>query len=362
MKFNSLKYIPCLRWKQGEYQGLYKLSAITKDLIKPLIEVAEIGYDFESRTPAKTIDVHLNLFAKRVKDKWGKKECFVDMRLILASGLMANGQHPGSFIFDDLGARGVLATPVIGMILDPQFHAAIQQVVTRDGRGLCLRINIEEVVKPSFDNSVQNLINNLGVDIEQCDFIIDLGAPNFEPIDGFANLLVNIIKNLPNLELWRSFGIIGTSFPPSLSGLKFGTTIIPRNEWHLYNVLIGNLRKLGKRVPSFGDYAINHPDILTVDMRFVKPSANVRYTINNKWLIAKGQNVRDYGYGQYKDLCCSIVESEYYCGQQFSKGDEYIYACAHDEEPTGNLSTWRWVGTNHHIEIVARDVAKLAAS
>ena len=362
MKFNPQLYIPCLLWKQGEYQALSKLSSIAQDSIIPLIEVAEIGFDFQSGTCCKTIDEHLYHFAKRVRDKWGKKECLVDIRHIGSSKLMANGQHPGTFVFDDLRSKGVLATPVIGIILDPQFQFAINQVISIDGRGLCLRVNIEEVAKVSFDNLMQNLIKSYGLAIEQCDLIIDLRAPNFEPLDGFAGLLTNIIRNLPNLDLWRSIGIIGTSFPPSLGGLKPGISIIPRNEWLLYKLLEANLKGHGIRVPSFGDYAINHPDQLPLDMRLVKPNASVRYTIKDNWLIVKGQNVRDYGYTQYEELCQMVVKSNYYCGQQFSTGDEYIFACSKNQVSTGNLTTWRWVGTNHHIEMVARDVANLAAS
>lgn len=362
MKFNPQLYIPCLRWKQGEYQALSKLSANTQNSILPLIEVAEIGFDFESRTNSKTIDEHLDPFAKRVKDKWGKKECLVDIRHVVSSKIMANGQHPGTFVFDDLRSKGVLATPVIGMVVDPQSQTAVRQTISIDGRGLCFRVNIEEVVKVGFDNSMKDLIKSYGLAIEQCDLIIDLRAPNFEPLDGFTGLLSTIIRNLPNLDLWRSIGIIGTSFPPSLSGLKPGTSIIPRNEWRLYKLLEANLKENGIRVPSFGDYAINHPDLLSLDMRLVKPSANVRYTIKDNWLIAKGNNVRDNGFDQYEKLCKMVVESNSYSGKQFSAGDEYIFACANNQVSKGNLTTWRWVGSNHHIEMVARDVAILAAS
>lgn len=351
-----------MRWKQGEYQALSKLSPIAQELILPIIEVAEIGFDFESRTYCKTIDEHLFPFAKRVKDKWGKKECFVDIRHLGTSNLMSDGQHPATFVFDDLRLKGVFATPVIGMNLDSQYQGAINKIITLDGRGLCLRVNIEEVVKVNFNSAIQNLIRSCGVAIEQSDLIIDLRAPNFEPLGGFADLLSNIITKLPNLDLWRSLGIISTSFPSSLSGLRPGLSTIPRNEWLLYKLLLTNLKKQGVRLPSFGDYAINHPDQLLVDMRLVKPNASVRYAINDGWLIAKGQNVRDYGFAQYEDLCRKVAESSYFSGQGFSAGDGYIRSCANNQSSTGNLTTWRWVGTNHHIEMVARDAANLSAS
>ena len=67
-------YIPCIRWKQGEYKALNFLSAETKKLIRPLIDIAEMGFDFETRETHKSIDKHLEKFAKRVKNKWGKQD------------------------------------------------------------------------------------------------------------------------------------------------------------------------------------------------------------------------------------------------------------------------------------------------
>ena len=362
MTFRPQHYIPCLRWKQGEYQALLNLSSLARDSIVPIIEVAEVGFDFESQTDSKTIDQHLFSFAKRVRDKWGRKECYVDMRYIEPSTQMSNGQHPGTFVFYDLSAKGVLAIPVIRLQEDPRFQAAIHQVVTTDKRGLCLRANIEEVARVGFDKTAQNILWSYGLVIEQCDLIVDLVTPNFDPIDSFASLLTNIFQSLPNLENWRSFGMVGTSFPQSLSGLNHGTTFIPRNEWRLYKLLVTRLNKLGGRIPSFGDYAINHPDVLSIDPRLIKPNASIRYTINDKWLIAKGQNVRDHGYDQFRDLSNLILNSEHYCGQNYSEGDNFIFKCAAGKERTGNLTTWRRVGTNHHIEMVVRDVAKLSVS
>ncbi|MDR3575994.1 MAG: beta family protein [Anaerolineaceae bacterium] len=362
MTIGSNQYIPCLRWKQGEYQALSRLSLSARDSIVPLIEVAEIGFDFETKTDSKTIDEHLRTFANRVRQKWGISECFIDMRYIEPSELMSDGQHPGEFIFNDLRSKGVLAIPAIRIQEELRYQAVIHQVVKTDGRGLCIRVNIEEVAKRDFDKKVQDLILGYKLSIEECDFIIDLISPNFDPIDRFAVLLTNYIQSLPNLERWRSFGIIGTSFPKNLSGLTKGISIFPRNEWRLYKLLVAQLNKIRVRIPSFGDYAINHPDLLSLDMRLLKPNASVRYTIDEKWLVAKGQNVRDFGFDQYKELCQKIIRSKYYYGTEFSEGDKYIYSCANDKVSTGNLSTWRWVGTNHHIETVAKDVAKLAAS
>lgn len=363
-------YIPCLKWKQGEYQALLRLSSTTKDSILPIIEVAEFSvdepensFDHEEGKPPKTIDEHLSKFAKRVKEKWGTNECFVDLRHIEATSRLVDGQHPMSFIFDDLRSQGVKAIPVVGLEQDTQYRASAHEAIVVDNRGFCLRVSLQKASSPNLVEIVDNLLGEMGVGTDQCDFIFDLGAPeNFEPLNVFAGILESIIKNIPYLNSWRSFGLIGTSFPSSLSGIKSGISFIPRNEWRLYKELIKNLKISNIRIPTFGDYVINHPKVSNMDMRFMKPKANVRYALSDSWLIARGENVRDYGYGQHRELCNLILKSREYSGDSFSPADKYIYDCAKGTVPTGNLSTWRWVGTNHHLEIVTRDVANLAAS
>jgi Beta protein len=78
------------------------------------------------------------------------------------------------------------------------------------------------------------------------------------------------------------------------------------------------------RRPAFGDYAIAPPDPFQGDMRPIKPSATVRYATERGWLIAKGPNVRDNGFGQYWEWCRSVVEPAGYLGRAFSTGSDNI--------------------------------------
>lgn len=356
------QYVPWIRWKQGEYQALFRLSQEARDSIVPLIEVAEVGFDFEARIPNKSIDEHLRPLAKRVKTKWGSGQCFVDTHLIAGPQRMADGQHPVAFLFNDLRSKGTLTVPVTDVSPDPDLRAVVKDVVAEAGHGLCLRVGLEEAVKHDLNTAIDTLLGVVDVAVEQCDFILDLGAPNFEPIDGLARLLEGVITTLPYLKRWRSLVLIGTSFPASMGEVRPGLSEIPRHEWRLYRTLVALLKQNNVRLPNFGDYAINHPAVLQLDMRLVKPSASVRYTIEDGWLIAKGRNVRDYKFGQYRGLCEAVVNSKHYLRATYSRGDQYIQDCSTGTARTGNLTTWRWVGTNHHLEKVARDVASFAGS
>ncbi len=362
MVLNRNQYIPCLRWKQGEYQALFRLSSEVKNLIVPLIEIAKIGFDFETGTLRKTLDEHLKDFAKRVRQKWGKNLCFVDIHLINKSTHMANGKHPLKYIFEQLRSNDIPAIPVTTINPGSNFQTALLEIVKKDNRGICLRIDIEELDNPQITSRINRIISACNISNNQCDLVLDIKAPNFKPIDNFVELLHSLIQNLPKLDSWRSFSIIGTAFPSTMAEVSKGASIVERDEWILYKQLVEYLEFSQIRIPNFGDYAINHPTVIEMDMRLLKPYASIRYTIDDGWLIIRGTNVRDNGFHQYIDLCTTVVKSTHYSGRKFSQGDEYIYNCAQGITTTGNLTTWRWVGTNHHLEIVARDCANFAVS
>jgi hypothetical protein len=356
MHFNHCHYVPCLRWKQGEYQALERLSDEAKLMITPLIEVPEQGYDFETGTVKKSIDQHLAPFAKRIEQKLHDEPCFIDLNLIEPRQRMVDGKHPVRFVFDQLRARACPAVPVTGLGRDVGYQQSVRQVVARDDLGLCLRLTVEEAAQPNLKARMDAALNPVAPP-EKCDLVLDLGAPNFEPLEGFARLVQSLITRLPHLNDWRTFTLLGTAFPESMAEIKSSPASIPRSEWRLYSVVARSLALARVRTPAFGDYGINHPKLLPVDMRKLKPSGTIRYTTETEWFIVKGPNVRDNRFDQFRGHCRSIIRSGIYSGREFSVGDDYIYGCAGGSESTGNLTTWRWVGTNHHLEFVARGIA-----
>jgi len=365
MSFNHTHYIPCLRWKQGEYQAVWRLPDTTKRMFTPLIEIPELGWDFEEEKEKKTIDQLLTDFAlKKVFKKWGRYLCFVDLNLIPAHERMKNGVHPIRFIFNELRAIQCLAVPVTGLLRDEEYQQEIKTASEKDKKGICLRIAIEQTAKNSFKGELDALLSTLGIQTSDCDLILDLGAPNFVPLEGFSKVIQTIVSSFPYLNDWRTFTVLGSSFPETMASIEKGGKIVARYEWQLYKILITNLRRDGIRLPSFGDYAINHPKVLELDMRKVKPSATIRYTIDDGWYIVKGENVRDKKYGkckQYRGLSKKVIDSKYYYDSTFSWADDFIQRCANGGN-TSNLSMWRQVGTNHHIVKVTQDIASFYAS
>lgn len=364
MNFDHRHYIPCLRWKQGEYQAVALLPDTIKRKFTPLIEVPETGYDFEEKREKKTIDERLTPFAKRVRDKWGNSPCFVDLIHIESDKRMEKGIHPVRFAFDGLREMECSAIPVTGLVRDRNYQQEIKEILIKDKSGVCLRITIEQAAKSTLKTGIDSLLSTLEITPGDSHFILDLGAPNFVPLDGFSMAIQQVMSKLPYLNDWQTFTVLGTSFPATMADIKKGGEIVPRHEWQLYKMLVAGLRKAKLRLPIFGDYAISHPQVLDMDMnwKLLKPNATIKFTIDDGWYIVKGNNVRDYGYEQFHGLSEHVLASRHYRDSTFSWGKEYVRKCATRSAKRGNLTKWVQVGTNHHIEKVIQDIASFYAS
>lgn len=351
-------YVPMLKWKQGEYQALLRLDADIKKYLFPFIDIPPIGWNFEKQRLMKTIDEHLSGFGKKLRDKWGRKSAFIDLVLLDKNERMIDGQHPVEYIFDDIRSYSESVIPATAFDRDTPYQEAVKNVVKLDENGLCIRLSFSDLIKGDVDLHLISMIEYFEVDISSVDIVIDLAAPNFQPLSNFVNALRAATSNIENLKNCRSFTIAATAFPETMGDLNLGENLLDREEWKLFNEYMSLLSE-NERRPQFGDYTIAHPGIVNLDMRFIKPAASLRYTVDDKWLIIKGRNVRDYKFKQYVDMCGLVVNSGQFTHPDYSLGDEYIYNCSEGDESTGTLTTWRWVGVNHHITKVVDDLANL---
>jgi len=161
---------------------------------------------------------------------------------------------------------------------------------------------------------------------------------------------------LPYLGDWRSFTLAATALPENLAGYQPGINRRERTEWLAWIEFLQNPGGV-ERLPSFGDYGINNPTLNEVDPRLIRMSANLRYTAVTEWLLCKGRNVRNYGFDQFNGLCQDLVQLPEYAGTAFSWGDTYIDRCARGVDGPGNATTWRKVGTSHHVALVNDQIA-----
>lgn len=358
MGLRRLDYVPVLKWRGGECMALERLTDGDRDWITPLLEITPPEFDFETRTLKKTLDQHFAPFGKRLKTKWGTRPAFIDTRFLSPTDRLLDTTHPLAFLMTAARAVGARLTPVTSLQRDLAHDNALAEALEQDGRGLALRCSLDEFADPGFNTSARKRLECFGLDAASADLLIDLADSSLEPAEDLADLLISCLQSAAIVGEARSLVMLGTGFPRSMGEVKKGVQSVPRKEWKLYKALANKL-PAGVRRPTFGDYAISSPELVTGDMRRLKPAATVRVAVEDAWIIAKGGASRG-NLAQFKALCGQIMEKSP-LAEGMSAGGDYIRLCAVGKASTGNQTTWRWVGTNHHLTMVLADLARLYA-
>ena len=350
-------YVPALRWRQGEYQALFRLTDLVKDRVVPFITVPEIEFDFEEWRPKKTIHEHVQPFPARYKSKWAKRPAWVGLHKSIAQKPMDNGQDIFTYVFEGLRAFEANAVPSIPLGVDASTILAVAAIAKRDSLGMAISVRLEDLMRPSPHVQVQDLVHALGGTLSETDLIVDLGAPKYEPYEVFSRALISALLRLGDLQAYRNFVIIGTAIPETFKDIAKGTNEIPRHDWLFYQELLARL-PTGMRRPNFGDYTIVHPEFTVFDMRKIKSAGKIVYTTPRSWSVRKGGAFRD-NPEQMHDHCVDLVSTPIFKGAAYSSGDDYIARCAVRQVGPSNQPRWKDVTINHHITHVLDDLATL---
>ncbi|MFZ6008741.1 MAG: beta family protein [Bacteroidota bacterium] len=364
-------YIPILKSKQGEYGSLHELHADVKDHMIPLLEVLPfdpIVKEQDEKVPP-TLTEHLEKkLVKSILKKWEEaRPFFLDFHLLqqIANSL-PSGVRPAQFVLDLLREKNFKAVPVTSINAHKDFQADVKQAVRRDGRGLMFRL--QEL------DWYQDLDLVLGKQVpsyfelrpNQIDLLIDMEFIEMSSVEDRIRQITDLINTkIPSITDWRSVTIGGTSVPKHMGGIKKNSddTKIPRREWQIWHRLWDSRDNL-RRVPTFCDYSILHPELSDIDPKVMNMSAQIRYTLEDAILVLKGESLikSKSGYQQHHLLSRLLVEKDEYKGKEFSWGDSYIFKCARKEETPGNRQTWRKIENCHHLTLVTEQLASFFAA
>ena len=343
-------YVPILKMKRGELAALGSLFSADQPLCIPVIEVLQEtadGDDVEGPAPSDAFGKAASLISRARPTL----PVFVELGAIDPTHRTVDGAHPVDRVFSCCRGLGMSAIPVTSPSRDDDFQSAVAEAANADGRGICVRLDID-ALEAGEAALLPKLSTRLGVSPSNIDVLIDFGPVLDAQVSIITAGARAMLATVPNPVQWRSMTFAAGAMPQGLSGR--GRVTLPRAEWEIYRRIVAG--PLGFSL-AFGDYGVAYP--VYVPTQFTG-AANIRYTIDDDWLIYRGGKLTgptSGGYGQFVNLAKQLVADPEFRGQGFSSGDSQIVQCASGTAGTGNQTTWRAIGTNHHLTLVGRQVS-----
>jgi len=338
------KYVPILKGKQGEFIALQKLPSDIKNKIIPVIDLVPNN--------TKNIEDHVKSIL-RYFSKWEKERLiYIDGYLLDDSILLPGNIHPVQFIYDSLISDGYNIVPVLCGVISNELKSVVKDISIKANKGTAVRIfakTIEEI-----NAEIDELLTFLQLSPNRIDLIIDLRSMIDAELLERINFIIKIFANLIFLNSWQSITLSGGNFPIDLTELAPEQVhSIQRKQWQLWKSIILNNPEIK---PAYSDYAIAHPSLSELAGDQINASASIRYTHEENYYVYRGRGTRQHGFEQFFDISETLINSNHFYGIEHCEGDKFINRCGTIKDKTGNLTTWRWVGTAHHITVVVNQL------
>ncbi len=292
--FNAKHYIPILRWKTAEKEALQKLAAGDKQVITPLLELVmpprkrpkkgekpKTAEDNLADSVAR-LQALMPTMPAQILKYWGSEPIFVDLNLFTDAFLKIWGYEE---VMQKGYEAGIAPIPVVHLEDDTRVEDKIISLAKQHDSGVCLRVLRSDISKPDVAAKINALLSKHSLQKGQVDLLIDFELVEKMPTADYQ-VLVDTLSNIPDLTQWRTFIVAAGAFPFDLREFFANNTYrIPRTDWNYWfeKVYSSSLA----RKPAFADYTIQHP-IYSEPNPSANPSASIRYTAEDKWVIVRG--------------------------------------------------------------------------
>lgn len=354
--FNHLHYVPVLKSKRAEFSALYELSDAAKAIITPLIDVIPVPWDYGTDSPKRSLKAHIDCITGYIVKSWPRDlPMFLDLLYAAANNEVIQDKHAALYCFESLRRYRQRIIPVTRLDRDDDYQNVMKSIINKDKMGACLRIQQDDLDDfDALDEALNDLTAHFEIPPTSCDILLDFQALPLQEVRDPVTYISNVIRTFPNLTEWRTFTVAASNFPKILEMTPDSDELISRDDYNLWRSVVSNDIS---RLPSFGDYSIQHPEMSDIDYRKIKISVNLRYATEAHWLVYKGREKNRHGHQQFNRICKDLVNRPEFGGSRFSAGDNYISGCAINTAGPGTPEIWRKVGFNHHITLVAKQIA-----
>lgn len=354
-----IKYIPFLKFKQNEIQGVGQLTQSIRDQIVPFYDMPRSQKIMSEDEIIKRIRIAEKELQKSQKDASGYS-FFID-NFDLDDTICIAGLPQYRAILAELAAYSIIPTLAFDRHLDHN-QAALDFIKVKPGD---IAIRLQQTDIESYNLTKNKLIaiwpaaqaakpKNIILILDLR--IIDDPAESRRKVERF-------LKGF-NQDFYVDVTVVVGSIIPGNIATLIGTDEtkhVPREEYRLWRSL--------QAVPDFktllyGDYCVVSPEYSDIDLKPELMSGistpKVFYPHGDDFYIARGRRFRSHGYGQYFKISDSIVKQPFYRGAGYSYGDKYIhdrsYLSVRKPAKGGSPSAWIKSLTAAHITFIVNNV------
>ncbi len=355
----AFHYVPVVKTLPGELKALGYASPAAWRRMTPLVEIATKRSNEVAQ--AQSVLAHIG---DQLRPVFGvDRAFFLDLRWV-TYGLQVQikggaKRRAVEHVLQELQANAFRCIPVVAPGQEPRVVQLLRDALGFHARGVCVRIPITGVVRAgsrALRAELDELLDELEVVRAGTDLFLDLGYMGQAGPPTAKDVLASLQALDP--RGWRTLVLAGTVVPDTLAEIEEETIgELTRHDWLIWRDLAG-LKP--SRLPSYGDYVIQHPEPPIEGGRGMH--ANVRYTTEDRFLFARGTKLDGGNYAQYQTLCQNLRARSEFRGASSSWGEQEIDECARGLILPKAPREWRAIGTSQHIECVVRALNQLEAA
>lgn len=353
-------YVPVLRMKMGELEGLRLLQSDVANCIVPMLVVP----------PAKERKRHgqESLFSAGqdapdvggvLVKYWAGRQVFIDPRVLFNELGADKAVYWLPPLFRRARSQGVLAIPVSSLTdLERIGVDAFKSGVSADtGLKFGLRIESGDLTDPTLGTRVREVMLKMALAASECAVFADFSDADLSDPSLVSPIIRGALEQLQAIGQWRLVVFLGTNYPEKNPAEAGQTVTQPRNEWHAWSEAVKFDPSTAEHM-IFGDFAADCAKI-EFGGGGGRPIPHTRYATASGWLVVRGDCTGS-THEIMKEVFERIVTSGHFAGPTFSDADAYIFDVARNSSPSaGNAATWRQLNTTHHITQVVADIAKV---
>ncbi|TAK90340.1 MAG: hypothetical protein EPO06_08660 [Burkholderiaceae bacterium] len=337
------KYLPILKWKQGERIALRELFDAHWEVTVPLIEVMSEPVGQDSTSFRAGMDEVGRKMEAAIPDG---KPIAIDARYVdPAYGSQAKLLFAVCKRIARTSKRAII--PVVSETMTALNLSQLEEEFPE----VILRIHTPSVAPMQITGFVANLTGQ-GYTKKRIHILVDQFSIVKEDVGAKTAAVKPFLQEAFAVGC-RSVTLSGGAFPINLTGYKQGAHTIPRVEWQVWSRIQKTREFPGLR---YADYTVSNPAMPpAIDPLQLNPSIAIRYAGPTDWHLFKGGGFKGGRPGTYQGLCKLLMIDPVYSGSGFSFGDsEYAKKMASPKKPNpnGNPSSWRKEATSHHIAFV----------